>query len=90
MNNEINFNQLLLEYRTLWNNRLLNGEENAEHILKTAISRELKDENSHPRVRKSHYEKFYLAVRRVMDSNLAEGNKQQLIQVHIEMMENIK
>lgn len=90
MKEEINFNQLLKEYRTLWNNRLLSGDEEAEYILKTAITRELKDENSHPRVRKSPYEKFYFAVKRVMESHLTENDKQLLIQVHLEMMENIK
>lgn len=90
MKEEINFNQLLKEYRTLWNNRLLSADEEAEYILKTAIIRELKDENSHPRVRKSAHEKFYFAVKRVMESHLTENNKQLLIHVHLEVMENIK
>ncbi|WP_235822813.1 hypothetical protein [Cytobacillus massiliigabonensis] len=90
MKKEINFNHLLIEYRTLWNNRLLSADEEAEQILKTAIERELKDENAHPRVRKSIHEKFYFAVKRVMDSHLAESDKQLLILVHLEMMEKIK
>lgn len=90
MTKEINFNQLLIEYRTLWNNRLLSADEEAEQILKTAITRELKDENSHPRVRKSVHEKFYFAIKRVMESHLAENDKQLLIQVHLEIMEQLK
>jgi hypothetical protein len=90
LNKEINFNQLLTEYRTLWNNRLLAADVEAEQILKTAITRELKDENSHPRVRKSVHEKFYFAVKRVMESHLAENDKQLLVLIHLEIMEKLK
>ena len=84
------YTHLLNEYRTLWNNRALSGEGMAEEVLKEAIARELKDENSHPRVRKSIYEKFYFAVKRVMDSNLSKADQNALIQIHIEQLEYLK
>lgn len=90
MSTEVNYNYLLNEYRTLWNNRLLPADEDAKMILNEAIARELKDENSHPRVRKSSYEKFYLAVNRIMESNLLELDKQQLIQIHLAEMKRIE
>jgi hypothetical protein len=87
---ELNFTHLLNEYRKLWNNRKLAGDEDAEAVLKEAIERELKDENSHPRVRKTLYEKFFLAVKRVTGSNLDAADKNSLIKLHIEMLESMK
>ncbi|PWW30180.1 hypothetical protein DFO73_10362 [Cytobacillus oceanisediminis] len=87
---ELNFTHLLNEYRKLWNNRKLAGDEDAEAVLKEAIERELKDENSHPRVRKPLYEKFFLAVKRVTGSNLDAADKNSLIKLHIEMLERMK
>jgi hypothetical protein len=79
---------LLEGYRTLWNNRLLNEGE-AEDVLREAISRELKDEFSHPRVRKQPHEKYYLATKRVIDSNLELNMKLSLLSIHVEEMEKI-
>lgn len=90
MKSDKNFTHLLNEYRKLWNNRKLEGEENAETVLIEAIARELKDENSHPRVRKERYEKFFLAVKRITGSNLAEADKMVLIEIHIQQLENLK
>ncbi len=87
---ELNFTHLLNEYRKLWNNRKLAGDEDAEAVLKEAIERELKDENSHPRVRKPLYEKFFLAVKRVTGSNLDAADKNALIKLHIEKLESMK
>lgn len=84
------YEKLLNEYRKLWNNRKLEEDHNAEMILKEAISRELKDENSHPRVRKTIYEKFYLAVKRITHSELDETAKNALIQMHINEFEYLK
>jgi hypothetical protein len=84
------YEKLLNEYRKLWNNRKLEEDHNAEMILKEAISRELKDENSHPRVRKTIYEKFYLAVKRITQSDLDETSKNALIQMHINECECLK
>lgn len=80
--------KLLEGYRTLWNNRLLNEGE-AENVLREAISRELKDEYSHPRVRKQPHEKYYLATKRVIDSGLEPNIKLSLLNIHVEEMEKI-
>jgi hypothetical protein len=84
------YEKLLNEYRKLWNNRKLEEDANAENILKEAISRELKDENSHPRVRKSIYEKFFLAVKRITHSDMDDTSKAALIQMHIHEAEGLK
>ncbi len=85
-----NFDHLLNEYRKLWNNRKLTGDDEAELLLKEAIARELKDENSHPRVRKPLYEKFFLAVKRITSSSLDDVDKNALIELHIEQLESMK
>ncbi len=75
-------------YRSLWNNRLLN-EGDDEDVLREAISRELKDEFSHPRVRKQPHEKYYLATKRVIDSDIESELKLSLLTIHLEEMEKI-
>lgn len=84
------YEKLLNEYRKLWNNRKLEEDTDAENILKKAISRELRDENSHPRVRKTIHEKFYLAVKRIAHSDLDDKSKAALIQIHIHETEGLK
>ncbi|WP_404322311.1 hypothetical protein LG298_17955 [Cytobacillus firmus] len=84
------YEKLLNEYRKLWNNRKLQEDTDAENILKKAISRELMDENSHPRVRKTIHEKFYLAVKRIAHSDLDDKSKAALIQIHIHEAEGLK
>ncbi|MGG1674647.1 hypothetical protein ACIFOT_02740 [Neobacillus sp. NRS-1170] len=87
----MNFDALLEQYRSIWNNRLLApGEKSSEEILHEALKRELLDKNSHPRIRKSKYEKYYSATKRVVDSTIAEEVKIQLIALHIEMMEELR
>ncbi|WP_066047898.1 hypothetical protein [Robertmurraya korlensis] len=80
--------KLIEGYRSLWNNRLLN-EGKDEDVLREAISRELKDEFSHPRVRKQPHEKYYLATKRVIDSALEPDLKLSLLAIHIEELEKI-
>ncbi|QED48282.1 hypothetical protein [Cytobacillus dafuensis] len=89
MENIINYEYLIKEYRSLWKNRLLSSDLDAKNSLIDAIRRELKDENAHPRVRKTSIEKYYLATKRIMESNLSEGCKISLIQLHIEQMKDI-
>ncbi|WP_026576591.1 hypothetical protein [Bacillus sp. UNC438CL73TsuS30] len=85
------FDRLLHEYRKVWNNRLLNVKnQNSEEILKDAIKRELLDENSHPRVRKNRYEKYYSAIKRLVDSKISTETKVHLIEVHNQMMDELK
>ncbi|MGG3470117.1 hypothetical protein ABES02_21855 [Neobacillus pocheonensis] len=85
-----NIDELLKQYRSIWNNRLLGADEkSSEEILLEAIKRELLDENSHPRIRKSKYEKYYSAIRRVIDSSIAGEAKLLLIELHNEIMDEL-
>ncbi|WP_066372556.1 hypothetical protein [Neobacillus fumarioli] len=85
-----NFDWLLEEYRTIWHNRLLeNNEIRSEEILLEAIKRELLDENSHPRVRKTPYEKFYFAVKRILNAKISPEAKPLLIRIYVEMLEKL-
>jgi hypothetical protein len=86
----VDFNFLLNQYRAIWNNRLLSASEGtSEEVLKEAITRELLDENSHPRIRKNRYEKYYLSIKRLMDSSILPEAKLSLTQVHNELMEEL-
>ncbi|WP_075981991.1 hypothetical protein [Bacillus massilinigeriensis] len=85
----IDYTFLLNEYRLLWNNRRLMEEGTDESVLKNVILKELKDENSHPRVRKSSAEKYFLAVKRILNSTLSLNTKLLLIQLHTELMDEI-
>ena len=89
---EKHYSFLLEEYRKIWNNRLLalSDEKTCEQVLKDAVRRELLDENSHPRIRKDSYTKFYMAVKRIMESSLDNGMKVELILLHTDMMDVIK
>jgi hypothetical protein len=80
---------LLNHYRTIWNHRLLQGEATCEEILKDAIERDLLDENTHPRVRKPIYEKFYLSTKRIVDSNIPQDAKCELLALHIEILNKV-
>lgn len=89
-NEMVSFEDLLVEYRQIWNNRLLETEgKDSKEILVEAIKRELLDENSHPRIRKSKFEKYYSAIKRVMDSTISLEAKQRLIKIHNEAMEEL-
>jgi hypothetical protein len=85
---EKRFDLLLKEYRLIWNNRLLIQEGiESEQVLMEVIKREIYDENSHPRIRRNKYEKFYFATQRIMASSITEESKSALIRLHIEVME---
>jgi hypothetical protein len=89
-NEMVSFEDLLVEYRRIWNNRLLETEgKDSKEILVEAIKRELLDENSHPRIRKSKFEKYYSAIKRVMDSTISLEAKLRLIKIHNEAMEEL-
>ncbi|WP_234969325.1 hypothetical protein [Bacillus massilinigeriensis] len=87
---KLEYQRLLDIYRKLWNSRSLICCDDEEHTLKEAILRELKDENTHPRVRQTMQEKFYQAVKRLLDSPLKEKDKIQLISVYVEIAEKLK
>lgn len=70
-------NEALLEaYISIWNNRKITNGEGGK-VLSELIRRELLDENTHPRARKPILEKFYLSIKRVMESSLSAEKKTQ-------------
>jgi hypothetical protein len=84
------FDALLAEYRKIWNNRLLDtSDRSSEETLMEAIKRELLDENSHPRIRKNKFEKYYSAINRIVQSAITAEGKVLLIQVHSRVMEEM-
>ncbi|MBT2677864.1 hypothetical protein J7E38_02565 [Bacillus sp. ISL-35] len=74
----------------IWNNRRLESAQEPEEILRDAILRDLRDENSHPRARKSLKDKFFLATKRIMESSLSTESKVILIQLHLELADAIQ
>lgn len=79
---------LLAEYRKIWKNRVLaTGDSRYEDVLKEAIKRELLDENSHPRIRRNRYEKYYLSIRKLADASISSDAKLQLIHLYNEQMD---
>lgn len=81
---------LLTEFRKLWKHRLLAIGEHSDHeILTEAIKRELLDENSHPRIRKNRYEKYYLSIRKIVAASIESEAKLLLIQRYNEQMEEL-
>ncbi|WP_421378953.1 hypothetical protein ACOJQI_14210 [Bacillus salacetis] len=88
---ETNYEELLNIYKRIWNHRdLQSKEKEAAVIVKEAVLRELKDENSHPRVRKSKEIKYYFAVKRIMESSLSIEEKYNLIGFYTEQMEELR
>jgi hypothetical protein len=86
----VSFDEVLEEYRQIWNNRILETEgKGSEVILVEAIKRELQDENSHPRIRKNKYEKYYSAIKRVINSTISLEAKLLLIKIYNEVMEEL-
>jgi hypothetical protein len=86
---QVDYVELLGEYRRIWNNRLLAAPDSAKEILEDAIKRELLDENSHPRIRKNKFEKYYSATNRVVQSTIPAEAKVQLIHLHTQVMEEL-
>jgi hypothetical protein len=86
----VDYEILLEQYRELWNNRRLESINSAEEVLNEAIGRDLRDENSHPRARRSLMEKYFLASKRIIESSLPNESKLILVQMHIDIAEAIK
>ncbi|MBM7647889.1 hypothetical protein JOC78_000829 [Bacillus ectoiniformans] len=84
--------QLVDAYQRLWKNRTQGEikEEEAAITLKTLIQRELLDEYTHPRARRSKEEKFYFASKRILESNLDSSIQIQLLNGFLAEMERIK
>ncbi|MBM7584210.1 hypothetical protein JOC86_000747 [Bacillus pakistanensis] len=88
----MNDDKLLLQsYNQLWNNRTLPIDTQAPlTVLLDAITRELLDENSHPRVRKAKEVKFFFAIKRISASALPSEVKLQLINLHIQVLTQLR
>lgn len=75
---------LIKEYLKLWSERTV-----SDDSLESLIKAELLDEMTHPRLRISKYEKFYLAIKRVLESTLEDKVKLELIRFYTKIMENL-
>lgn len=67
-------------FRKVWPQRQAIANIESEEDMKRYIVIELKDELTHPRVRKTKQQKLELAVERINDSSLEQQEKQQLIE----------
>jgi len=89
--NECRPDELLPAYLSLWQNRRIEQKDfTPRQILQELVRRELLDENAHPRARKSLYEKFYLSVKRVIDSNLSAREQTAIIAIYVMEFERIQ
>lgn len=79
------YEKLLDEYRTIWNNRKLQSDQVSEEVLREAIRRDLLDENSHPRARRTLMEKYYLSTKRILEASLPDESKIILMQLHMDI-----
>ncbi|WP_453996436.1 hypothetical protein [Bacillus nitroreducens] len=87
----VDFDQLLIAYQSLWmNRRLWQKDLNSEDILRETIRRDLLDELTHPRLRKTPLEKFILASKRIFDSTLTVEDKLNLQHLYLEEIERIQ
>ena len=83
--------ELLDAYRQLWFNRaLLVGKNEYLKLIGASVEKELKDEMTHPRLRKSSYEKFHMAVKRIISSDLNDNQKVKLIDLHSNVLESLE
>lgn len=83
--------KLLQNYLNLWNNRKgqIENQTELEHF-QLLLERELNDELTHPRLRKTIHEKFSLAVARIIDSNLPNDDKIELIEAFRDVLAKIE
>ncbi|MGE8204224.1 hypothetical protein ACQKP0_06625 [Heyndrickxia sp. NPDC080065] len=86
----MNDSKLYEAYLSIWKNRKgIENTDSSKEQLKKAILIELRDENSHPRIRKSIEKKFYYAIKRISESTLDNSFKMELIKYYLETMEEI-
>lgn len=83
--------ELLQAYLSIWNNRSVQFEQqqDKEGILSELVRRELLDENAHPRVRKSVFEKFYYSMKRLSESDQSNDKIHALTKVYLSQMEQL-
>lgn len=82
--------ELLEAYRQLWSNRALIVEQDENETLRVSIEKELRDEMTHPRLRKGCYEKFYMSVKRINSSGLSDSQKVKLIDLYSNVLGTFK
>jgi len=71
-------------YKKLWNERTIDPPS-----VESLIQIELLDEQTHPRLRKSKYEKFFYAIKRILQSNLDDDEKLVLIQIYSKQLDKL-
>ena len=83
--------KLLQNYLNLWNNRKgqIENQTELEHF-QLLLERELNDELTHPRLRRTIHEKFSLAVARIIESNLPNDDKIELIEAFRDVLAKIE
>jgi hypothetical protein len=88
----MNKSQLLKAYLAIWNNRSINFDTNEEDgdQLTNLMKKELLDQLTHPRVRVSAEIKFYKAVKRIVNTELSQLEKLELIQEFVQVLEELK
>ncbi|GIN40400.1 MULTISPECIES: hypothetical protein [Heyndrickxia] len=87
----MNDERLLEVYLSIWKNRkTTNCHRKSEELLKAAVSSELLDEQTHPRLRVSKETKFFFAVQRISNSSLDLSEKMGLINYFIKQMEDLR
>jgi hypothetical protein len=85
---KMSFDRSLLEaYRNLWSNRSLEASSDEMKTLCDAIERDLRDEHTHPRLRKKPEQKFFYAMKRISASGLSDQEKAALMDLHIKVAE---
>ncbi|KAA0550094.1 hypothetical protein FZW96_01740 [Bacillus sp. BGMRC 2118] len=82
-------NQLLQSFRELWVNRTLEVKVDASETVIQAIRVDLLDELTHPRARSTPHKKFYLAVKRILESTIPDHDKLAIIQLYEKEMNSI-
>lgn len=82
--------QLFSAYQKLWVNRSFSNQDNLsiKEKLSYAIQKDLRDEMTHPRVRKSPEVKYELAVQRINNSSLAHSEQLALIDLYTKLLRN--
>lgn len=69
-------------YRKLWPQRMAAASAESEEEMKRMIIIELKDELTHPRIRKSKEQKLAIAVERIRNAPLTPGEQDELIKTY--------
>jgi hypothetical protein len=86
-----NSNEKLLQaFRGLWKNRPLETTSDAMTTIRQAILTDLKDELSHPRARSTPHKKFYLAIKRIVHSELLDEDKLEIIKHYEKVLSELE